>query len=80
MLSAITEYSEPNLDVKIVFQLFRLAKKNQAPFQEQQNQSDQYVRVGGLYILPALGEVLPEFVERTEAKFPLQLCGVSLFG
>lgn len=42
--------------------------------------SDVYVRVGGLYVLPALAEVLLEFIERTEAKFPLQLCGVSLFG
>lgn len=39
-----------------------------------------YVRVGGLNVLPALAEVLLEFVERAEAQFPLQLCGVSLFG
>lgn len=39
-----------------------------------------YVRVGGLYVLPALVEFLTEFVERAEAEFPLQLGGVSLFG
>ncbi len=44
------------------------------------NPSDQYIRVGGLHILPALGEVLPEFIEWTEAELPLQLRGVSLFG
>jgi len=42
--------------------------------------SDQYVRVGGLYVLPALAKVLLEFVERAEAKFPLQVYSVSLFG
>lgn len=39
-----------------------------------------YVRVGGLDVLPALAEVLPELAKRTEAQLPLQLGGVSLFG
>ena len=39
-----------------------------------------YIRIGGLYFLPALVDFLTEFVERAEAELPLQLGGVSLFG
>lgn len=39
-----------------------------------------YLRVGGLDILPALAEVLPQLGERTEAQLPLQLAGVPLLG
>lgn len=39
-----------------------------------------YVRVRRLYILPSLGEVLSELVERAKAQLPLQLGGVLLFG
>ena len=39
-----------------------------------------YVRVGRLDILPALGEVLLQLVERVQAQLPLQLGSVLLFG
>ena len=39
-----------------------------------------YVRIGRLDVLPALGDVLLQLVERVQAQLPLQLGSVLLFG
>lgn len=39
-----------------------------------------YVRIGGLDVLPALAEVLPQLAQGTETQLPLELAGVPLLG
>lgn len=39
-----------------------------------------YLRIGGLDILPSLGEVLFELVEGAQPQLPLQIGRMSLFG
>lgn len=39
-----------------------------------------YLRVGGLNVLPTLGDVLPQLTQRTQAQLPLQLASVPLLG